>query len=323
MAKVDILLATYNGEKYLKEQLDSILNQTFQDFTVIISDDCSKDKTREILSYYEKKDKRIKIYYQHRNLGYRKNFEFLCKKSHADYCMFSDQDDVWEKNKIEILLNEIEKGHYSLVHCDLRVTNQKLETLYPSMIRYMNKLKQCQFSDYRAVNLDNVVTGCALIATHEVIQKALPFPGEIYVHDWWVALIATQIGKIHYIDTPLVNYRQHEKNSIGIRSQERRSLDFEQYRSSVIEFHQKQYQICLQRKDKFQENYRTVVEMSNSYFQEIETHNRPFFQKIKLHRKVYKDEPLQRQIKLFLMLYYPNFAKKLYNLRKKRQERGK
>ena len=75
--KIDILLTTYNGEKYLKEQIDSILNQTYQNIQLIISDDCSKDSTREILKEYEQKDKRIKVFYQEKNLGYIKNFEFL------------------------------------------------------------------------------------------------------------------------------------------------------------------------------------------------------------------------------------------------------
>ena len=77
METIDILLATYNGEKHLKKQLDSILTQTYKNFRLIISDDCSSDSTKEILKEYEKKDSRIKVYYQEKNLGYVKNFEFL------------------------------------------------------------------------------------------------------------------------------------------------------------------------------------------------------------------------------------------------------
>ena len=81
MEEIDILMATYNGEKYLREQIDSILNQTYSKFRLLISDDCSQDKTREILKEYEEKDKRITVYYQEENLGYVKNFEFLLRKS--------------------------------------------------------------------------------------------------------------------------------------------------------------------------------------------------------------------------------------------------
>lgn len=81
MEEIDILMATYNGERYLREQIDSILNQTYSKFRLLISDDCSQDKTREILKEYEEKDKRITVFYQEKNLGYVKNFEFLLRKS--------------------------------------------------------------------------------------------------------------------------------------------------------------------------------------------------------------------------------------------------
>ena len=99
--QIDVLLATYNGEKYLKEQIDSILNQTYKNIRLIISDDCSKDKTREILKQYEEKESRIKVFYQEKNLGYIKNFEFLLKQVENEYYMLSDQDDVWLPEKIE------------------------------------------------------------------------------------------------------------------------------------------------------------------------------------------------------------------------------
>ena len=99
--KVDVLLATYNGEKYLKEQIDSILNQTYQNINLIISDDNSNDSTRKILEEYKKIDNRIKIYLQDKNLGYIKNFEFLLTKVESNYYMLSDQDDVWLPEKIE------------------------------------------------------------------------------------------------------------------------------------------------------------------------------------------------------------------------------
>ena len=93
--KIDILMATYNGEKYLREQIDSILNQTFKDFNLIICDDCSKDSTWQILEEYQKKDSRIKIIKNEKNLGYNKNFEKLLSFVKSDYFMLSDQDDFW------------------------------------------------------------------------------------------------------------------------------------------------------------------------------------------------------------------------------------
>ena len=98
--KIDILLATYNGEKYVQEQIESILNQTYKNIHLIISDDVSTDGTREILKQYEE-NKNITIYYQSQNLGYIKNFEFLISKVENNIYMLSDQDDVWLPEKIE------------------------------------------------------------------------------------------------------------------------------------------------------------------------------------------------------------------------------
>ena len=103
-------MATYNGEKYLREQIDSILKQTFKDWKLIMRDDGSKDRTIEILNEYEKKDKRIKVLQDNKgNLGVAKNFEELLKNSSGEYVMFSDQDDYWMENKIEKYIKVLEK----------------------------------------------------------------------------------------------------------------------------------------------------------------------------------------------------------------------
>ena len=106
--QIDILLATYNGEKYLREQLDSILNQTYENIQLIISDDCSKDDTRNILKQYEEKDRRVKVYYQDENIGCIKNFEFLLKQVKNKIYMLSDQDDIWMPEKIEKTYQKLE-----------------------------------------------------------------------------------------------------------------------------------------------------------------------------------------------------------------------
>ena len=110
MEKVDVLLATYNGEQYLQEQIESILNQTYTDFRLLISDDGSKDKTIDIVEEYAKKDDRIIIFKQNENMGVVKNFEFLMKQVQSKYFMFSDQDDIWKKDKIEKSVKKIEEG---------------------------------------------------------------------------------------------------------------------------------------------------------------------------------------------------------------------
>ena len=154
--KVDILLATYNGEKYLKEQIESVLSQTYDNIQIIISDDCSTDKTREILKEYEKNDK-IKVFYQEKNLGYVKNFEFLLKHVENELYMLCDQDDVWKKEKIEKSVEKLEKENLDLVFGDLEVVDENLNTIHKSYNKYMhmqNKInKYCK--DYRLQYLYN------------------------------------------------------------------------------------------------------------------------------------------------------------------------
>ena len=135
--KIDILLATYNGEKYLKEQIDSLLNQTYNNIQIIISDDCSTDKTREILKQYEKNEN-IKIFYQEENLGYVKNFEFLLKQVENNLYMLCDQDDVWKKQKIEKTVEKLQKENLDLVFGDLEVVDEKLTTIHKSYNKYMH-----------------------------------------------------------------------------------------------------------------------------------------------------------------------------------------
>ena len=132
--KIDVLMATYNGEKYLKKQIDSILNQTYQNIQLIISDDCSTDRTREILKQYEKDD-RIKIFYQEKNLGYVRNFEFLLEKVENDLYMLSDQDDVWKKEKIEKTVEKLKNEGLDLVFGDLEVVDENLNIIYKSFDR--------------------------------------------------------------------------------------------------------------------------------------------------------------------------------------------
>ena len=109
-SKIEILMATYNGEKYIREQIDSIISQTYSNWTLLIRDDVSKDDTVKIIKEYEKKDKRIKLLEDNKgNLGFVKNFEELLKNSSEDFIMFSDQDDYWLEDKIEKYINELKK----------------------------------------------------------------------------------------------------------------------------------------------------------------------------------------------------------------------
>ena len=144
MEKIDILLATYNGEKYIKEQIDSILNQSYTNFNLIISDDSSTDSTVEILKEYEKKDERIKLIVQKENLGYIKNFEYLLTQVNSKYYMFSDQDDFWVNDKVLKSYNKLVKENLDLVFCDLEIVDENLNKVNESMMKYLKVDKRIQ-----------------------------------------------------------------------------------------------------------------------------------------------------------------------------------
>ena len=146
MERVDILVATCNGEKYVKEQIDSILNQTYENIRVIVSDDRSDDNTPKILKEIAKSDKRVILNLQKERLGVINNFEFLLKQVKSNFYMFSDQDDFWLPNKVEKMMERQKQEDADLVFGDLEVVNEKLETMYPSYGDYMllnRKIKKC------------------------------------------------------------------------------------------------------------------------------------------------------------------------------------
>ena len=216
--KIDVLLATYNGEKYLKEQIDSILNQSYKNIRLVISDDCSKDDTRKILKEYEK-DERVELHLQEKNLGYIRNFEYLLKQVKNDLYMLSDQDDVWLPEKIEKSLETLKKNNADMVFGDLEVVDENLNTIYPSFGDFMllnRKIKQ-QINSYKLNYLYNCVTGCTILSKKKFLKDILPLPykSKYVVHDHWMALMVSFNGKMTYMPEKYIKYRQHGDNQIG------------------------------------------------------------------------------------------------------------
>ena len=135
--QIDVLLASYNGEKYIEAQISSILNQTYKNIKLIISDDCSTDGTKKILKEYAQKDDRIELYLQEKNLGVVKNIEFLLKKVSSNLYMLSDQDDVWLPEKIEKSAKLLKENDADLVFGDLKIVDKDLNTIKDSFAKYM------------------------------------------------------------------------------------------------------------------------------------------------------------------------------------------
>lgn len=216
---VDILLTTYNTNiEYLKKQLDSILNQTYKNINIIISDDSSTDNNvKELLKEYEKKDNRIKLYLQEKNLGYIKNFEFLLKKSTAGYISYSDHDDVWYKDKIEKCISKIKKENVDLVYSDCKQIDEKGQILQESYIEYKNMPKVNGKNNILAFSR-HIAIGCSQMFTKKIKEQMLPFDETVIAHDWINFYLASKQYGVAYIDEPLFEYRLHNSNEFGGRS---------------------------------------------------------------------------------------------------------
>ena len=321
MEKVDILLATYNGARYLKEQLDSILNQTYSDFRLIISDDKSTDKTRSIIEEYAKKDSRIECYFQENNLGVIKNFEFLMKKVESDYFMFSDQDDIWKENKIEKSMEVMENDKADLVYSDLEVVDKNLNTTFKSYWKLKgldNKVKK--YNNFSALYLNNFITGCTMLCTKKFIDMILPLPNrsKYVLHDYWVALIVSQHGTLSYIKEPLIKYRQHKDNKIGSRKKSDEINNFDELRYLFIDVKIEHFTVFVENENKFTSmEMRSLSKEALIYFEKLRRVNIINFSKWDLFFKLYKYEDFGYKMQNFLILNIPILARPLTYLKKK------
>lgn len=220
-----ILLSTYNGERYLADQLNSIIAQSFSSWTLLIRDDGSNDKTLALIEKYAALDTRIKLCQDNLgNLNSRASFSVLMRHavSHQpDYVFFADQDDVWLPGKLEIsiaTLRLLEQQHGkqtpALVHSDLRVVDQQLNIIHHSYLNYEG-LTRNTLNPASTLLINNYVTGCTMGINRALLEVATPVPAAAFMHDWWCALCAATTGHIGFVDEATMLYRQHGNNSIG------------------------------------------------------------------------------------------------------------
>ncbi len=221
--KIDILMATYNGEKYIREQIESLQNQTYSNWTLLISDDGSTDNTLAIVEEMQKIDQRITIVA--RNAGFHsatKNFLSLLKASSAPYAMFCDQDDIWLKHKVERTLRAMQEEEQNqeedmpvAVFSDSCVVDECLNTINPSFVAMLS-------FDPKVVSLSqlmvgNVVQGSTIMMNRHLIEliKKINYSELFEYHDYWVAAVAKAVGTLVYIDEKILLYRQHSSNVVG------------------------------------------------------------------------------------------------------------
>ncbi|MFT6404814.1 MAG: glycosyltransferase involved in cell wall biosynthesis [Marinomonas primoryensis] len=221
---IQILLATYNGAKYLEAQLDSLLAQTCRHWMLIAHDDGSNDQTLDILrAYHYHHPDSIIILEDGLIFGNPcDNFTHLLAASTGEYVMFCDQDDVWLPDKIEKTFNKmqaLERLHPSLpivVHTDLIVVDESLCLIAPSMFEYQGLNKS--INSLLEILAKGSVTGCTMMVNRQAIVLSQPILPSAVMHDWWIAaMVIKHQGVVEFIDEPLIQYRQHSSNSVGAK----------------------------------------------------------------------------------------------------------
>lgn len=226
MDKIEVLMAVYNGSAYIREQIDSILNQTYENWHLTISDDGSTDGTDLIADEYAAKypKKITRVYSGVRFGNARDHFMWLSENCTSRYMLYSDQDDVFNPEKMSRLMDAMQNAERQwgrdlpiLVFSDQTVVDEKLNVIEPSLMRCQ---KQAFDSfDYHALLIQNVVTGGAMMVNRPLCSLAVQCRSRerIIMHDWWMAATAARFGKIIYLDEPLSLYRQHGGNSVGAK----------------------------------------------------------------------------------------------------------
>ncbi len=317
--QIDILLATYNGEKYLREQIDSILNQTYKNIRLIVSDDCSKDGTRKILEEYKNKDERIKVYYQEKNLGVVKNIEFLLGKVESPYYMLADQDDYWLPEKAEKSLETLKNNNADLVFGDLQVVDENLNTMYESFNDYMLLSRKINkyIDSYKVNYLYNCVTGCTVLAKKETIEKILPLPtnSKYLIHDHWIGLMASLNGKLAYMPEKYIKYRQHGNNQVGTEKISHGFKKLEQVREHFINVKLGVFGTYVNNTEKFPEELKKQNKESYEYYKMLQNKRNFNFRGWTTFHKLYKTETFKYYIENFMIMNMPLVARGVFNIR--------
>ena len=206
---VSIVMATYNGSLYLRQQMESIVAQSYPNLEIIVVDDCSTDNTIKILQEFQSRYPHIKIVNNEINLGYIKNFEKGCALATGEYVALCDQDDYWHVDKIKNMQEDIED--YPLIYCDSILCD---ESLQPIGVNISDRVNCRDFDNCLQQAIFCRIYGHATLIKKFFLQKAIPFL-DVIPHDWWLCYMATFYGGMKYLPQPLASYRQHSANIFG------------------------------------------------------------------------------------------------------------
>ena len=312
--KVDVLLASYNGEKYIVEQIESILNQTYKNINLIISDDCSKDNTPQILKEYSQKDSRIKIYIQEKNLGVVKNIEFLLKQVKSPLYMLADQDDYWMPEKIEKSVEKIKQDKTDLVFGDLEVVDENLKTIYPSFNYFFKLSKKIKknINNFKLNYLYNCITGCTILARKETIQYILPLPNfsNHLIHDHWIGLMVNLNGKVTYMSEKYIKYRQHRNNQVGTEKNKYETI--EQMRNHFIDVKLGVFKTYVENNERFSIRLQKLNKKSLKYYESLKNKKNINFRHWIIFHKLYCGESFLYYLQNFIILNMPIIGKIIF-----------
>lgn len=201
--KISVCIATYNGEKYIQQQLESIISQLELDDEIIISDDGSNDSTLKIIRSFH--DRRITLLEANfKNPTY--NFENALNHAKEKYVFLADQDDIWMPEKLNTMIYYLQT--YDLVLSDNQIIDKNGQKLHDSFFA-LNHSKAGKFHNI----IKNSYIGCCMAFNRNILLKSLPFPADIPMHDWWIGMVAESCGKPCFIPEQLVLYRRHSSNA--------------------------------------------------------------------------------------------------------------
>ncbi|WP_167955955.1 glycosyltransferase family 2 protein [Anaerosporobacter faecicola] len=308
---IEIIMAAYNGEKYIGEQVDSIMKNTYTDIKVTVYDDTKEKGNIEGMEHisatlFEKYGERFHYIRNESNKGCAKNFLEGLRQSTEEYVMFSDQDDHWNRDKIQLTLEKMKKMEESYgkdtplaVFTDAAVVDENLSLLHLSFHRsnHLNTEKL----DLPHLLMENKLNGCTMMMNRALCKKIEVIPEHARMHDWWIALVAATFGKIGYLEEPTMLYRQHTGNVVGNQEYasyiKKRLANLQQQKEAIASIREQASELLLIYHDQMTEKQRECVKR----FVELNKNNW-FYRRYAICRYGYLKSGLPRNLGLFLII---------------------
>ena len=287
---ISVAMATYNGEKYIAKQLESILAQTYGPIEIVITDDASTDNTVQLIEKFQKDHGCIKLLKNEHNRGVNKTFENSFLNCSGDFIAISDQDDIWELHKIETLLKEL--GDEDAIYSNSLLVDTKGNSLNKE---FKSLMKLQSYFDGAPFLMGNCVPGHTILMKTVFARIVLPLPEDM-MFDRWISFCAASNNGLKYVDSPLVRYRQHENNLVGTgktKNRKKRKTNKEKYYLKLADL----------------KTFQQAPILNESTRQILDTMTRLFTRKLSLHRGLFF---LKNMEQLLVIKNKPKFRKVLY-----------